>query len=162
MKRFGIADAEILTTERLVLRRWREDDLVLFRRMNADPRVMEFMPTLLTEEESDAMVERIERHFDQRGFGLMAAELRESGEFIGYVGLSVPEFEAPFMPAVEIGWRLAAEYWGLGLATEAAQEVLRYGFEEVGLDSLVSFYGAGECAVTAGDGEDWDAAGRGV
>jgi len=107
--------------------------------MNADARVMEFMPSLLAPEESDALVERMERHFEERGFGLMAAELKEGGEFIGYVGLSVPGFDAPFMPAVEIGWRLAAEFWGRGLATEAAREVLRYGFEEVGLESVVSF-----------------------
>jgi RimJ/RimL family protein N-acetyltransferase len=66
-------------------------------------------------------------------------EVKESGEFVGFVGLSVPQFEAPFMPAVEIGWRLAAEYWGKGLATEAARETLRFGFEVVGLESVVSF-----------------------
>jgi RimJ/RimL family protein N-acetyltransferase len=139
MKRSRTAHSAILTTERMILRRWKGEDLASFRRMNADPRVMEFMPNLLTPGVSDAVMERIERHFDERGFGLMAAELKESGEFIGYVGLSVPGFEAPFMPAVEIGWRLAAEYWGRGLATEAAREVLRYGFEEVGLESVVSF-----------------------
>jgi RimJ/RimL family protein N-acetyltransferase len=143
MERSGAADSAILTTERLLLRRWREEDLAPFRRINADPRVMEFMPGVLTLEESDALVERFERHFDEHGFGLMAAELRESGEFVGFVGLSLPEFDAPFMPAVEIGWRLAAEYWGRGLATEAAREVLRYGFEEVGLESVVSFTVAG-------------------
>jgi RimJ/RimL family protein N-acetyltransferase len=132
-------DSAILITERVVLRRWRGEDLAPFRRMNADPRVMEFMPNVLAPEESDALVERIERHFGERGFGLMAAELRASGEFIGYVGLSVPGFDAAFMPAVEIGWRLAAEHWGRGLATEAAREVLRFGFEDVGLESLVSF-----------------------
>lgn len=129
----------LLRTERLVLRRWRESDLEPFRRMNVDPKVMEFMPKLLDSEESDALVERIERHFDERGFGLMAVEVKESGEFVGFVGLSVPQFEAPFMPAVEIGWRLAAEYWGKGLATEAARETLRFGFEVVGLESVVSF-----------------------
>jgi RimJ/RimL family protein N-acetyltransferase len=81
----------------------------------------------------------MEKHFEERGFGLMVAELRESGEFVGFVGLSVPQFEAPFMPAVEIGWRLAAEYWGKGLATEAARETLRFAFEKVGLESVVSF-----------------------
>lgn len=126
-------------TERLVLRRWREEDRVPFRRMNADPRVMEFMPALLTAAESDAMVDRIEAHFRERGFGLFAVEEKEGGAFLGYVGLSVPGFDAPFMPAVEIGWRLAVEYWGRGLASEAAREVLRYGFEVVGLESVVSF-----------------------
>jgi ribosomal-protein-alanine N-acetyltransferase len=107
--------------------------------MNADPHVMEFMPKVLEADESDALVERIESHFDERGFGLMAAELKGTGEFIGFVGLSVPGFEASFMPAVEIGWRLAAEHWGRGLAAEAAREVLGYGFEVVGLESVVSF-----------------------
>jgi RimJ/RimL family protein N-acetyltransferase len=132
-------DFAILSTDRLLLRRWSEEDLAPFRRMNADPQVMEFMPKLLTAEESDAMVDRIEAHFEERGFGLFAAELKESGEFIGFVGLSVPGFEAPFMPAVEVGWRIAVEFWGRGLATEAAREVLRYGFEALGLESAVSF-----------------------
>lgn len=100
---------------------------------------MEFMPGLLTQAESDAMIERIEGHFEQHGFGLLAAELRQSGEFAGFIGLSTPAFDAPFMPAVEIGWRLGAEYWGRGLATEGAREVLRYGFEELGLSGVVSF-----------------------
>jgi RimJ/RimL family protein N-acetyltransferase len=135
----GVRSEPLLTTERLVLRRWRELDLEPFRRMNADPRVMEFMPKLLGPAESDALAERIESHFDEHGFGLMAVEFKESGAFVGFVGLSVPQFEAPFMPAVEIGWRLAADYWGNGLATEAAQETLRFAFEEVGLESVVSF-----------------------
>jgi RimJ/RimL family protein N-acetyltransferase len=88
---------------------------------------------------SDAMVERIERHFEQYGFGLFAAEMRESGEFAGFIGLSVADFAAAFTPAVEIGWRLAGEQWGKGLATEGAREILRYGFEEIGLSDVVSF-----------------------
>lgn len=128
-----------LTTERLILRRWKESDLEAFRRMNADPRVMEFMPKLLDATESDTLVDRIEKQFDERGFGLMAVELKKSGEFVGFVGLSVPQFEASFMPAVEIGWRLAADYWRSGLATEAARETLRFAFEEVGLEEVVSF-----------------------
>src|SRR5215467_4140257 len=91
-------DSAILTTERLVLRRWREEDRVPFRRMNADPRVMEFFPATLSPKESDALVDRIERHFGERGFGLFAAELKENGELVGFIGLSVPEFDAPFMP----------------------------------------------------------------
>jgi RimJ/RimL family protein N-acetyltransferase len=105
MRSRDVCPEPLLTTERLVLRRWKESDLEPFRKMNADPSVMEFMPKLLDSLESDALVERIERHFDERGFGLMAIELKESGEFVGFVGLSVPQFEAPFMPAVEIGAR---------------------------------------------------------
>ena len=134
-----LMSVERLETGRLILRRWREEDRVSFRRMNADPRVMEFMPKVLEAAESDALMDRMERHFEEHGFGLFAVELKGDGEFIGFVGLSVPGFEAAFMPAVEIGWRLAAEYWGQGLATEAAREALRYAFDVVGLASVVSF-----------------------
>jgi RimJ/RimL family protein N-acetyltransferase len=104
---------------------WREADREPFARMNADARVMEFFPSTLTREESDAAFDRIAAHREEHGFAQMAAELRETGEFIGFIGLSVPTFEAHFTPCVEIGWRLAAEHWGRGLAMEGAQEVLR-------------------------------------
>jgi len=130
---------DCLETERLFLRQWREPDRLAFRALNADPRVMEFLPGPCDSEASDAMVERIQQHFEVHGFGLFAAELRATQSFIGYIGLAVPRFEAPFMPAVEIGWRIAAEHWGSGLATEGARAVLRFGFESVGLDSIVSF-----------------------
>jgi ribosomal-protein-alanine N-acetyltransferase len=130
---------QALTTKRLVLRRWKHSDRAPFRSMNADPRVMEFMPALLTTEESDRMMERIEDHFEQHGFGLFAIELLESGLFAGFVGLAVPEFTARFTPCVEIGWRLAREYWGQGLATEGAREVLRHAFTDLGPDEVVSF-----------------------
>ena len=99
---------------------------------------MEFFPAVLTRQESDHAVERIEAHFSQHGFGLCAAELRETSTFIGFIGLAVPSFEAHFTPCVEIGWRLAAEYWGRGLATEGAQEMVRYAFNTAGLEELVS------------------------
>lgn len=128
-----------LTTERILLRRWLDSDRQPFQRMNGDPRVMEFMPALLQPEETNRMIARIERHFEQHGFGLFAAELRCDRTFLGFIGLSVPAFEAPFMPAVEIGWRLDAGHWGQGLATEGAREVLRHGFQKVGLSKVVSF-----------------------
>ena len=128
-----------METERLRLRRWKAEDCEPFARLNADARVMEFFSKTATREASDAMAERIERGFAQHGFGLYALELRETGEFIGFTGLAVPEFDAPFMPSVEIGWRLAFEHWGRGLATEAARAALRYGFEELGLTEIVAF-----------------------
>lgn len=128
-----------LTTARLLLRRWRDSDRQPFSDLNADRRVMEFMPGVLQREASDELVDRVERHFERHNFGLFAAELRETQTFIGFVGLAVPSFDAPFMPSVEIGWRLAAEHWGKGLATEGAREVLRYAFETVGLNEIVSF-----------------------
>lgn len=133
-----------LATARLTLRRWRTSDREPFRAINADPRVMEFFPALLTPQESDDLIARIEQHFDQNGFGVYAAELIETRTFIGFVGLNIPSFEAPFMPAVEIGWRLAHDYWGRGLTTEGARAVLQYAFETLQLPSpifpsLVSF-----------------------
>ena len=136
---YPVPMTDTLTTPRLKLRRWQEADREPFQRINADPRVMEFMPGVLPPNLSDEVFERIQRHFARQGFGLWAAELREDGAFLGFIGLSVPNFEAPFMPAVEIGWRLDAEYWGRGLATEGAHAAMRYGFETLGLDSLVSF-----------------------
>ena len=130
---------ESLQTERLLLRRWCGSDRLPFQAMNADPRVMEFMPGLLTPQASDDLIARAELHFDRHGFGPYAAELLEEKIFIGFIGLSIPSFDAPFMPAVEIGWRLAADHWGRGLATEGARAVLRHAFETLGLTSLVSF-----------------------
>ena len=129
----------ILDTDRLSLRRWRDADRDAFARMNADARVMEFMPDLLTREQSDNAVDRIEEHFDAHHFGLCAAELRADGSFVGFVGIWVPAFQAAFTPCVEIGWRLAAEYWGRGLATEGARAIAAYAFEILKLPELVSF-----------------------
>jgi RimJ/RimL family protein N-acetyltransferase len=106
--------------------------------MNADPRVMEFFQKPLSREESDAMVGRIRDHFAQRGFGLWAVEVPGVADFIGFVGLVVPRFEAHFTPCVEIGWRLAFEHWGHGYATEGARAALDFGFHQLGLEEIVS------------------------
>jgi RimJ/RimL family protein N-acetyltransferase len=132
-----------MRTERLILREWRQEDREPFARLNSDPAVMEFFPALLTREESDAAVDRIEAHFAAKGFGLWAAELKATGEFIGFVGLWTPKFEAHFTPCVEIGWRLAAAHWGKGLATEGAQAAMDFGFGVAGLGELVSFTSVG-------------------
>ncbi len=127
-----------LTTDRLLLRPWRDSDREPFARMNADPRVTEFLGGPLSREQSGSLVDRIQTHFWERGFGLWAAELRAGAVFLGYIGLAVPGFEAHFTPCVEIGWRLAAEYWDRGLATEGARAVLQYAFETLALDEVVS------------------------
>lgn len=129
----------MLETDRLILRRWQDSDRAPFAEMNADPRVMEFFPDVLTREESDQLIENIESHFDNRGFGLFATELKADKKFVGFIGLHVASFQAHFTPCVEIGWRIAAPYWGKGLATEGSREVVRYAFEWLRLDSLVSF-----------------------
>jgi RimJ/RimL family protein N-acetyltransferase len=132
----------IAETERLILRHWRESDKEPFARMNADSRVMEFLPALLTRQESDTLADRIEARLTERGFGLCAVELKVQGVFIGFVGLSEPRFQAHFTPCVEIGWRLSAEYWGQGLASEGARRIIRYAKEELALRELVSFTSA--------------------
>jgi ribosomal-protein-alanine N-acetyltransferase len=127
-----------LRTDRLVLREWRRADRDAYAAMNADPEVMRHFPATLTREQSDAHVDHIEAHFAAHGFGLWALEVPGAATFIGFVGLDIPTFEAHFTPAVEIGWRLATPHWGRGYASEAAAEVLRFGFEEAGLDEVVS------------------------
>lgn len=131
-----------METERLIMRRWREADREPFAELNADPEVMEYFPGLLTRERSDLMVGRIEQSFDELGYGLWALEVRESGEFIGFSGLALQTFEAPFTPAVEVGWRLARHAWGHGYATESARAAMAYGFDQVGLDEIVSMTAA--------------------
>ena len=150
----------ILETDRLQLRPWCESDREPFAALNADPEVMKFYPAVLTRQESDALVDRIQSKFDERGWGLFAVELKSenqtevgrpqpgfdqieaetsSGPFIGYVGLSVPRFETHFTPCVEIGWRLARSFWGSGYATEAAKRVRQFAFEQLRLPEIVSF-----------------------
>jgi RimJ/RimL family protein N-acetyltransferase len=128
-----------IRTERLLLRQWRDDDLAPYAALNADPRVMEHFPALLTREQSDASAARIRAHLAAHGFGLWAVEPVGVAPFIGFTGLARPAFEAPFTPCVEIGWRLAAAYWGRGYATEAAAAALRDGFERLGLAEIVAF-----------------------
>ena len=128
-----------LQTSRLLLREWRDDDVPAFAALNADPQVMEFLPRLLDRAESDALATRIRNRLAERGFGLWAVEVCGVAPFIGFVGLSVPSFEAHFTPCVEIGWRLARDHWGQGYATEAARAALDFGFRTLGLKEIVSF-----------------------
>jgi RimJ/RimL family protein N-acetyltransferase len=128
-----------ISTTRLKLRRWKDEDKEPFANLNADPRVMEFMPKTLSREESHHLIERIESNFKEHGFGLFAAELAHSQTFIGFIGLAVPRFQASFTPCVEIGWRLAFEHWGNGYATEGAKAVLEFAFTELNLTEVVSF-----------------------
>lgn len=128
----------MLETARLHLRDWRDSDREPFHRITSDPRVMEFFPALLSREEADALIARIEAHQAQHGFTFFAAELRTTAEFIGFIGMVHTPFEAHFTPCVEIGWRLGAAFWGEGLATEGAQAVLQFGFRELKLPEIVA------------------------
>ncbi|WP_375494088.1 GNAT family N-acetyltransferase [uncultured Jatrophihabitans sp.] len=135
----GPASVPVLRTERLILRGWRAADLEPFAELNADPVVMRHFPAPLDRAASDALVERIRAGFAENGFGLWAVEVIDGPAFIGFVGLARPRFDAHFMPAVEIGWRLAANSWGRGYATEAARAAARYGFVTSQLPEIVSF-----------------------
>lgn len=132
-------ESPCLATDRVLLRRWREDDHDAFAALNADPEVMEHFPATLDDTQSRVFAEMIDAAMATRPYGLWAAEVPGVAPFIGFVGLTDALFEASFTPCVEIGWRLARPWWGHGYVTEAAQEVLRYGFEGVGLDEIQSF-----------------------
>lgn len=132
----------MLWTARLRLRRWTPADLDSFAALNADPEVMRYFPATRSREESAAGMARTEASFAKHGFGFWVMDLPGTG-FIGFCGLMVPGFDAPFMPSVEIGWRMARAHWGRGYATEAARAALADGFGRLGLAEVVAFTAAG-------------------
>jgi RimJ/RimL family protein N-acetyltransferase len=138
----------MLRTERLVLRRWRQEDLEPYAEMCADAEVMRWIGNgqVRTREACARAISSFERAWEDRGFGLFAIELQTSGRLIGSVGLSVPDFLPEILPSVEIGWRLATAQWGKGLATEGARAALAFGFGQVGLDRIVSVHQVGNGA----------------
>jgi RimJ/RimL family protein N-acetyltransferase len=128
-----------LRTERLLLRQWREADIAPFAAMNADPTVMQFFPSLRTAHETRELVDRLTAGFAADRMGFWALELPGEAPFIGFAGIKPVSFPAPFTPAVEIGWRLAPRFWGMGLATEAARASLADGFGRCRLREIVAF-----------------------
>lgn len=128
-----------LETERLMLRPFTMDDLDDVAAMNADARVMEFFPATLNRDESAAFLQRIMAHEAKHGFSLLALHLKESDAFCGFTGLLTADFDVPFLPAVEIGWRLAHAAWGQGLGPEAARACLAFGFDDLRLEEIISF-----------------------
>lgn len=139
--RFCLPHAAMIETARLRLRPWQDRDLPAFAGMNADPCVRQFFPSLLSREESDASVAVFRRMYDLDGFCFLAAELSETSEFIGMIGIQRMTFQLPTVspPAVEIGWRLAPQTWGRGLATEGAHAALQVAFEKFQLAEVVAF-----------------------
>ena len=128
-----------IETSRLILRNWLPSDYEPYIAMNLDAEVMEFFPSISTRAETLAQIERVTRHINDCGYGFFAVEQKDNGQFIGFTGLSHPQFETHFTPCVEIGWRLSKENWGRGFATEAAQACLDFGFNVQGLDEIYSF-----------------------
>ncbi|MCK9780496.1 MULTISPECIES: GNAT family N-acetyltransferase [Enterobacterales] len=130
-----------LDTPRLHLREWRESDKApFFSEINSSPEVMRYFPCTLSQLESDNMVEIIrEKFIQQNGWGMWAVELKETQEFIGFVGLNIPVAPLPFNPCVEIGWRIAKKFWRKGYTYEAALAVFKFAFEILALDEVVAF-----------------------
>lgn len=126
-------------TERLRFRDWTREDLPPFRKMNKDPQVMRYFPSTLEDAETDAFFERIQKEFSSSGYGLYAVELKETGEFIGFIGFHEASFPAAFTPCIEIGWRLKASAFGKGYATEGARACIAYGFQELKFPEIYSF-----------------------
>ena len=133
-----------LRTPRLLLRRWRDTDRPPFAALNADPLVMEHFPAPLRREESDDLADRITADIDERGWGLWAVEIPGTAAFVGFIGLNPATFDAPFTPAVEIGWRLAREHWGRAHDLDPADEMSRTGLEAIqdGRDPLRAIWQA--------------------
>ncbi|MET9885422.1 GNAT family N-acetyltransferase [Streptomyces sp. NPDC006430] len=134
-----------IRTPRLLLRRWTDDDLVPLSEINADPEVMRWIGdgSTLDLEQTAEWIERSEDEWDEEGFGLLAVELLASGELIGAVGLSVPEFLPEVLPAVQISWRLGRQFWGQGYASEAAHATLEFALQDRGLDRVIAINRAG-------------------
>ena len=128
-----------LQTSRLKLRQWKDSDLIAFAKLNADPEVMQFYPNKLEKDESDNMALKLKDLIAKRGWGFWAIEEIETKKFIGFVGLHEPTYDLPVTPCVEIGWRLAKEYWGNGYATEASNISLDFAFNKLNLDKVYSF-----------------------
>lgn len=130
-------DIAVLRGKRVILRAWESRDAEPFAALNADPIVMEYFPSTQSRNESDAMIARMQKGLEERGWGSWCLEI--TGTCAGFVGLNVPTFDAHFTPCVEIGWRMATNYWGHGYASEAARLVLDHAFGQLGLTEIVSF-----------------------
>ncbi|NND95142.1 MAG: GNAT family N-acetyltransferase [Flavobacteriales bacterium] len=128
----------LFTSERLGFRNWSSDDLSEFAAMCADPDVMEHFPSTLSIQETKELIERLKDHYLQHGHCYYACEVKETSEFIGFIGLAHQSYEAPFTPAVDMGWRLKKSAWGQGYATEGANRCMQFAFYDLGLDSLVA------------------------
>jgi RimJ/RimL family protein N-acetyltransferase len=141
-----VSGVDEVCTERLRLRRFRAGDAEAFAAINADPLVARCLGGVMDRMASDALLARLMAHWDEHGFGRWAAELRNGGRMVGFVGLAIPGFLPAVLPAVEVGWRLASDVWGRGLATEGGRAGIEWGFGGLGLDRIISIIDPGNLA----------------
>lgn len=127
-----------LRTPRVLLRQWKDSDTDAWSAMNADPEVRRYFPSLLSRTEAKGEADRIRASITQRGWGMWALEVPGVHPFAGFVGLNLPGYEALWMPAVEIGWRLAPAAWHRGYATEGAAAALHFAFTQLELPQVVA------------------------
>jgi len=139
----GDKNMKILETDRLILRTWVDEDLQLLFEINQDPKVMEYFPGLQDLETTKKLIDKVTNHFYEHGFSLYATTRKDTSKFIGFIGLLTVDFDAPFTPATEIGWRLSSKHWGQGFATEGASAVLDHAFRTLDMPEIVSFTAIG-------------------
>jgi RimJ/RimL family protein N-acetyltransferase len=128
----------LFTSERLGFRNWVPEDEPLLAQMNADSAVMKHFPRTLNSEENNALFGRLQAHYKQHGHTYFAVEERQTGVFIGFIGLAYQDYESAYTPAVDIGWRLRTNEWGKGYATEGAKRCLAFAFENLQLSHIIA------------------------
>ncbi len=128
----------LFESERLGFRNWKDSDFQEFAKINADIEVMEHFPYTLSLEDTKGFIQRLQQHFEKRGYNYFAVEVMTTGELIGFIGLAYQEYETEFTPAVDIGWRLKKSAWGHGYATEGAKRCLDFAFNNLHLEKVIS------------------------
>ena len=128
-----------LETQYLILRQWRETDFDFYANLTSNKEVMKFFPKTLSKEESNNAVRKFSKLLKEKSWGFWAVEEKSSNKFLGYAGLHAPQTKFPFSPCVEIAWRMEDEYWENGYVKEAGETILKYAFEEIGLEEIVYF-----------------------
>lgn len=127
-----------IETDRLILRSWRDSDREPFAALNSDPEVMRYFPDIQNHSVSNASVDKRIAHDKQHGFCFWAADLKATGEFIGFIGMEIAHDGIPGAGLPEIGWRLSKDVWGQGLAPEGARACLAYAFSVLKSPEVIS------------------------
>ncbi|MGP0031410.1 MAG: GNAT family N-acetyltransferase [Acidimicrobiales bacterium] len=130
-----------LVTDRLVLRPFVHEDLAELAVIHAEPSFWWYpLRAGMTPEQTAAFLVRTIERYRTDGLGIEAVIDRDGGAMVGWAGLAVPHFLPEVLPAVEVGWRLSRPHWGRGLATEAGEAALRWGFTAARLERIISIY----------------------